>query len=106
MNSLQAEIANRLVQFLDLDKDGRRRFVLEYLLDAGEITVSSLHKAIKERWDGTSRKVVASMLGYIYSKLGIIRAHKKSYRLPTVYVLRENYAYLVRSVLMTSANKS
>ena len=98
MSSMQSEIAGRLVQFLDLDTDGRRRFVLGVILEAGEITVTSLYRAVKEQFE-TSRKVVASLLGYICSKLGILRAHKKSYRLPTVYILKEEYAELVRSVL-------
>ena len=102
MSSMQSEIASRLVQFLDLDKDGKRRFVLEVILEAGEITVSSLYKAVKERYE-TSRKVVASLLGYMCSKLGILRAYKKSYRFPTVYVLRDNYADLVKSVLGNTA---
>lgn len=98
MSSMQSEIAGRLVQFLDLDTDGRRRFVLGVILEADEITVTSLYRAVKEQFE-TSRKVVASLLGYICSKLGILRAHKKSYRLPTVYILKEEYADLVRSVL-------
>lgn len=98
MSSMQSEIAGRLVQFLDLDTDGRRRFVLGVILEAGEITVTSLYRAVKEQFE-TSRKVVASLLGYICSKLGILRAHKRSYRLPTVYILKEEYADLVRSVL-------
>lgn len=98
MSSMQSEIVGRLVQFLDLDTDGRRRFVLGVILEASEITVTSLYRAVKEQFE-TSRKVVASLLGYICSKLGILRAHKKSYRLPTVYILKEEYADLVRSVL-------
>lgn len=101
MSSMQSEIADRLVQFLDLDTDGRRRFVLGVILEAGEITVTSLYRAVKEQFE-TSRKVVASLLGYICSKLGILRAHKKSYRLPTVYILKEEYADLVRSVLKST----
>jgi predicted transcriptional regulator len=102
MSSMQSEIASRLVQFLDLDTDGRRRFVLGVILESGEITVSTLYKAVKEQFE-TSRKVVASLLGYICSKLGILRAHKKSYRLPTVYILKEEYTDLVRSVLNAAA---
>ena len=106
MSSMQSEIAGRVVQFLDLDTDGRRRFVLGVILEGGEITVASLYKAVKEQFE-TSRKVVASLLGYICSKLGILRAHKKSYRLPTVYILKEEYTDLVRSVLnATKAPKS
>lgn len=102
MKSMKSEIASRLVQFLDLDTDGRRRFVLGVILESGEITVSDLYKAVKEQFE-TSLKVVASLLGYICSKLGILRAHKKSYRLPTVYILKEEYSDLVRSVLNAAA---
>jgi len=105
MSSIRSEIANRLAQFLDLDKDGRRRFVLEVILETGEITVSSLYKAVKERYE-TSRKVVASLLGYMCSKLGILSAYKKSYRLPTVYVLRDNYVDLVRFMLKSTAKNT
>ena len=102
MSQLRAEISNRLVKFLDLDTDGRRRLVLEVILDSGEVTVGSLYKVIKKKFE-MSRKVVASMVGYISSKLGILRAYKKSYRLPTIYVIREQYVDLVRSVLKSSA---
>ena len=39
------------------------------------------------------------MVGYIHSKLGILHAHKQSYKTPIVYTLRDEYVDLVKSVL-------
>jgi hypothetical protein len=46
-----------------------------------------------------SKKVVASMIGYICSRLGILHVNKKSYRAPMSYVLRDEYADIARAAL-------
>ena len=45
------------------------------------------------------------MIGYIHSKLGILRAHKESYKTPMVYFLREEYMDLLMKIV-TSSKKS
>jgi hypothetical protein len=45
------------------------------------------------------------MIGYIYSKLGILRGHKESYKKPIVYSLKEEYIDLVKSALAKPAAK-
>ncbi len=45
------------------------------------------------------------MIGYIHSKLGILRAHKESYKTPIEYSLNENYLDLVKSALNKSTAK-
>lgn len=98
MKPQRSEILSRMVRFLNLDTDGLRRFVLESMLEAREFTVASLHESVKRRFN-VSRKVVASMIGYICSRLGILHVTKKSYRAPTTYVLRDEYADIARAVL-------
>ena len=44
--------------------------------------------------------MVASMVGYVHSKLGILRAHKESYKTPIVYTLKEDYVEMVKSALI------
>lgn len=39
------------------------------------------------------------MVGYIHSKLGILSAHKESYKTPIVYTLKEDYIDLITNVL-------
>ena len=98
MKSQRSEILGRMVSFLNLDTDGLRRVVLESMVDAGEFTVASLHERVSLRFD-VSRKVIASMIGYICSRLGILHVNKKSYRAPKTYVLRDEYADIARAAL-------
>lgn len=98
MKSQRSEILSRMVRFLNLDSDGLRRFVLESMVEAREFTVASLHESVKGRFN-VSKKVVASMIGYICSRLGILHVTKRSYRAPTTYVLRDEYADMARAVL-------
>ena len=100
MKSQRSEILGRMVRFLNLDPDGLRRIVLESIVEAREFTVASLHERVSKRFD-VSRKVVASMIGYICSRLGILHVNKKSYRAPKTYVLRDEYADIARAVLAT-----
>jgi hypothetical protein len=100
MKSQQSEILGRMVNFLNLDNDGLRRVVLESIVEAREFTVASLHESVNKKIN-VSRKVVASMIGYICSRLGILHVNKKSYRAPKTYVLRDEYADIARAVLAT-----
>ncbi|MDD1722034.1 MAG: DUF2551 domain-containing protein [Methanothrix sp.] len=68
------------------------------MLEAREFTVASLHEIVSRRLE-VSKKTIASMIGYICSRLGILHVTKKSYRLPTSYILREEYADMARAVL-------
>jgi len=87
-----------MVRFLDLDTDGLRRAVLESIVEAQEFTVTSIHESVCRKID-VSKKVIASMIGYICSRLGILHVIKKSYRAPMSYVLRDEYADIARAAL-------
>jgi len=87
-----------MVRFLDLDTDGLRRAVLESIVEAQEFTVTSIHESVCRKID-VSKKVIASMIGYICSRLGILHVNKKSYRAPMSYVLRDEYADIARAAL-------
>jgi VanZ family protein len=100
MKSQRSEILGRMVRFLNLDPDGLRRIVLESIVEAREFTVASIHEIVSKRYN-VSRKVVASMIGYICSRLGILHVNKKSYRAPRTYILRDEYADIARAVLAT-----
>ncbi|MCU0637972.1 MAG: DUF2551 domain-containing protein [Methanothrix sp.] len=98
MKPQRSEIFGRMVRFLNLDSDGLRRAVMESMLEAREFTVASLHEIVSKRLE-VSKKAIASMIGYICSRLGILHINKRSYRLPTSYVLRDEYADMARAVL-------
>lgn len=98
MKPERSEIFGRMVRFLDLDTDGLRRVVLESIVEAQEFTVTSIHECVCRKID-VSKKVIASMIGYICSRLGILHVNKKSYRAPMSYVLRDEYADIARAAL-------
>lgn len=99
MRSQQHEIMSRLLHFLDMDVHGLRRFILQSIVEIGEFTVNSLYDTVNKQFD-VSKKVVASMIGYICSRLGILRVNRISYRSPKTYILRKEYADIAKLVLL------
>lgn len=98
MDSIRAKIKRRLQKFIELDCNGLRSHILSMFLNVKETNVDELHANITLKYD-ISRSAVASMVGYIYSKLGVLRSHKESYKTPIVYSLKEEYADLIRTAL-------
>jgi hypothetical protein len=68
------------------------------IVETRQFTVNSLHETVSQKFE-VSKKVVASMIGYICSRLGILRVNKASYRAPKTYILRDEYEDIARSVL-------
>jgi len=98
MESIRLKIKRRLKKFIELDGNGLRSCILSTFLQVKEITVDELHGKINSNYD-ISRSAVASMVGYIYSKLGVLRSYKESYKTPIVYSLKEEYIDLIKNAL-------
>ncbi|AGB49399.1 Protein of unknown function (DUF2551) [Methanomethylovorans hollandica DSM 15978] len=98
MDSIKSKIKRRLQTFIELDVNGLRTHILSVFLQVQKTTVDELHQSINSKFE-ISRSAVASMVGYIYSKLGILRSYKESYKTPIVYSLKEEYADLLRTEL-------
>lgn len=105
MESIRSKIKRRLQRFIELDVNGLRSYILSTFLDVKETTVDELHASIAKRYD-ISRSAVASMVGYIYSKIGVLRSHKESYKTPIVYSLKEEYVDLIKNTLETKVSGS
>ncbi len=99
MGSFKRRIKERLEKYLELDTAGIRNTLLNIFLEMKEATVDAIHKILSKKYD-VSQNMVASMIGYVHSKLGILRAHKESYKTPIVYTLKEDYIELVKSALI------
>ncbi len=99
MEPLRLRIKRRLEVYLELDIDGIRKFVINILLELKKVTVDMLYREINKKFK-VSYSAVASTLGYIHSKLGILHAFKESYKTPTVYSLKEEYVDLIKSTLI------
>ncbi|MHC1593622.1 MAG: DUF2551 domain-containing protein [Methermicoccaceae archaeon] len=98
MNPLRFKIKERLEKYLEMDKSGVRSYLIKTVLKLKKFTVDRVHKILSRRFP-VSRNMVASMVGYIYSKLGILGARKDSYKNPTVYYVREEYLDIINSAL-------
>ena len=103
MSSIRSKIKRRLEKFIELDANGIRSHILSVFLKVKEATVDKLHEVISKKHD-VSRSAVASMVGYIHSKLGILRAHKESYKTPIVYSLKEEYADMIKAALNSNSS--
>lgn len=98
MKTQRSEVSSRLTRFVDMDNHGLRKCILLTIVETRRFTVNSLHETVSRKFE-VSKKVVASMIGYICSRLGILRVNKASYRSPKTYMLRDEYADIARSVL-------
>jgi hypothetical protein len=104
MDSLKVRIKRRLEVYLELDIDGIRKFIIDILLRLKKLTVDQLFNELNKKFK-ISFSAVASTLGYIHSKLGILHAYKESYKTPIVYSLKEEYVDIVENALSKSASK-
>ncbi|CAG0951272.1 MAG: DUF2551 domain-containing protein [Candidatus Methanoperedens sp.] len=104
MDSLKIRIKRRLEVYLELDIDGIRKFIIDILLRLKRLTVDQLFNELNKKFK-ISFSAVASTLGYIHSKLGILHAYKESYKTPIVYSLKEEYVDIVENALSKSASK-
>lgn len=98
MASIRAKINSRVEKFLEVDYSGFRRSILCIFIKVIKATIDELHEMLSSKYN-VSRNTVASMVGYIHSKLGILRAHKESYKTPMVYQLREEYSDLLLKIV-------
>ncbi len=98
METLKYRIKRRLEVYLELDIDGIRKFIIDLLLKLKKLTVDQLYHELNRKFKVTY-SAVASMLGYIHSKLGILHAYKESYKTPIVYSLKEEYIDIIKSAL-------
>lgn len=104
MESLKVRIKRRLEVYIELDIDGIRKLILDILLRLKKVTVDQLFNELNKNFK-ISFSAVASTLGYIHSKLGILHAYKESYKTPIVYSLKEEYVDIVKNALNKSTAK-
>jgi hypothetical protein len=102
MESLKLRIKRRIEVYLELDIDGVRKFIINILLKLKKVTVDMLYRELNRKFK-ISYSAVASTLGYIHSKLGILHACKESYKTPIVYSLKEEYVDIIKSALIKKA---
>ncbi len=97
-SDLRKEIERRLRSYLSCDKSGIRKALLSLLIRAKSTTVPQIHEALSTKFDVTYHSV-ASMVGIVASKLGILSTHKMKDGALSVYGLKPQYSELVKQVI-------
>jgi len=100
--SLKENIISRLEQFVAADTTGYRRKILDIFIKVKEFTVEQIHKIVSKEYSVT-RNEIASMIGYIQSKVGILKSRKESYKTPTIYTVKDEYITLIDMYLKASS---
>ena len=98
--TLKESIMVRLEQFVLADTTGYRKQCLYLFVKIKEFTVNQIYELLSREYEVT-RNEVASMIGYIHSKVGILKSHKESYKSPIVYTIKDEYVNLINSYLIT-----
>jgi hypothetical protein len=94
---IERMIEGRLKSYLTRDKTGIRREVLRLLLRSRQVTIAEVLAELKERFS-VSFHTIASMVGIIASRIGILRVSRNADGI-TTYEFREKYAAMVVRVV-------
>ena len=98
---LQGFIEGRLRGYLSRDRTGIRHALLSLFLASRSMTIPNVYQELQDGFP-TSYHSVASMVGTLASRIGILRVRRAAGTTASVYELREQYLDLITRV-MTSA---
>ncbi|MDO5844551.1 MAG: DUF2551 domain-containing protein [Methanocorpusculum sp.] len=97
-SDIRNEIEKRICNYLSRDKSGIRKALLKLIIKAKTVTVPMLHEILSKTFD-VSYHSVASMVGIISSKLGILAVKKANDDAIGVYELKTQYADIVEKAI-------
>ncbi|KQC03472.1 MAG: hypothetical protein APR53_05085 [Methanoculleus sp. SDB] len=97
---LRKEIESRLRSYLSRDKTGIRHEILNIFLKIKSLTIADVHDILQQRFEITYQSV-ASMVGIIASKIGILRVIRTKDNTNTTYELRDQYRDLVVRLIVS-----
>jgi len=98
-DGLRREIRRRLKGYLLRDRTGIRREVLGLFLKLRTLTISRIYEVLSRRFS-ISYHALASMVGIIASRIGILRVRKEQASSIAVYELKEEYVDVVTQLLV------
>lgn len=93
-SDIRSEIERRVANYLSRDKSGIRKALLKLIVSARVVTIPMIHETLSRSFD-VSYHSVASMVGIVSSKLGILSLKKQNDETTGVYELKKQYADIV-----------
>lgn len=97
-SDLTKEIETRLKNYLSRDKSGIRKALLTLILKVKTVTIPQIHAVLSEKFD-VSYHSVASMVGIIASKFGILTLRKTKDSDIGTYEIKHQYVTVVERVI-------
>ncbi len=97
-SDFRAEIEKRATTYIARDKSGIRKAVLEFILKIKTVTVQQVFDFLSQKFTVTM-KSVASMVGIIAARLGIISVRRERDGDLGVYDLKPQYVALVKRLV-------
>ena len=95
---LQRFIEERLRGYLSRDRTGIRRALLSLFVTSRSMTIPRVYRELQEGYPASYHSV-ASMVGMLASRIGILRVRRSPSGQASVYELREQYLDLVTRVM-------
>jgi uncharacterized protein YlxP (DUF503 family) len=93
-NGFKKEVESRLKKYLSRDNTGIRRALLKQFLKVKSATIKEIFDDLKDHFP-ISYQSVASMVGIIASRIGILHVKRNKDNELCVYELKEQYLDLV-----------
>ncbi|NLA38371.1 MAG: DUF2551 domain-containing protein [Methanomicrobiales archaeon] len=100
-SELKLEIETRLKGYLSRDRDGIRHELLNLFVKIRSLTIPQIYERLQEQFS-ISYHSVASMVGIIASRIGILRVRRNAEGTNTVYELKDQYVDVVTDILGTT----
>ncbi|WP_292517619.1 DUF2551 domain-containing protein [Methanoculleus sp.] len=98
---LKKEIETRLKGYLSRDRDGIRHELLNLFIKVKSLTIPQIYGRLQEQFS-ISYHSVASMVGIIASRIGILHVRRNAEGTNTIYELKDQYVDVVAKILGTT----
>ncbi|KAF1076942.1 DUF2551 domain-containing protein [Methanogenium sp. MK-MG] len=96
---LKHEIERRLKGYLKRDTSGIRHELLSLFIKSRSVTIPEAFEQLKTKFT-VSLQSVASMIGTVASRIGILSVQKINDNSTSVYTLRDKYTDMVSTLIL------
>ncbi|BBL68566.1 hypothetical protein L21_1663 [Methanoculleus chikugoensis] len=98
---LKKEIESRLKGYLSRDRDGIRHELLNLFVKVKSLTIPQIYEKLQERFS-VSYHSIASMVGIIASRIGILHVRRNAEGTNSIYELKDQYVDVVANILVAT----
>lgn len=95
---IKRKVYHRIRDYLSRDRTGLRRALLNLFIRVKSLTIPEIFEALRLHFS-VSYHSIASMVGVIASRLGILRVKRNPNERISTYELKEKYVDIVRDLV-------